>query len=257
MGSDPMGQETFIVRFGEELEDADVYVTLRFLRSARHEELTDEKLKEVRQDFLRSVKSAWSDLEPTVYVSLGSTILEESRPGMPSRESYYEEPHVRDVRVESYSGRSDTGVFYVGDITDFTYAHEFGHFLGLVDTYRTIYSRAEDGGIIGKAVPDILTYGPRATESLMGTTKQSKPSPEDIRDILDSATTIYESERDDIYHLDLTGDDISETVNLLRKISEDRGRDISDQLRILESRRDPQKRRRAFAWIMKILFFSV
>ena len=166
------------------------------------------------------------------------------------------EPYVSDIILFSGSGRSSANFFFVGSATDWMYSHEFGHILGLKDYYREVWERNSEGGFTNKITPDIESYGQRAVDSIMGSRSSDKPTEGDLADILDPAMSKYElpARGKEVHHIDLSRDDISEAVEFFEKIAAARGVDISVQIDLLRTNRDPGKRQRIVDWIMRNLF---
>ena len=103
--------------------------------------------------------------------------------------------------------------------------------------------------------PNVKKYGQRAKDSRMG--DFGKPiTAADIRDVLEEGVSLFEIPGSDetVHHLDLTKEDISDGVGLFIEIAEKRGKDISLQLDLLQTRTDPGKRRVAVKWILELLF---
>ena len=256
MGTDPMGLDTFVVHFGEDDSMSDVYVTLRFLRSRQDESLTEEAFSGAGSAFVSNTVSTWSTLKPKVFAESPGYVSEIRWHGQTAFEYESDSPYVTDVILESGAGRSTTRRILIGDADRWTYSHEAGHVLGLKDYYKDITVRNREGGWKTVQAPDTERFGPRASDSIMGSRERDRPTEDDFNDILNPGVTDYELPDSSgwVHHIDLSGEDLSSAVEFFEAVGAARNVDISFQIKMLQERADPEKRRRIVDWIMRELF---
>lgn len=98
---------------------------------------------------------------------------------------------VYDVIFQTGKQRGNSVVYFLGAANPWIYSHEFGHLLGLGDYYYD--DPYWDGPIlVHESLPNVETFGDRATRSIMGTTSSAGPTVEDLEDILNPEVTLHE-----------------------------------------------------------------
>ncbi|MCP4543462.1 MAG: RHS repeat-associated core domain-containing protein [Chloroflexi bacterium] len=255
--SDPMGNDAFVIKYGPEEEDTDVYATIRFMRVREDPAMTDEKFSGVVSGFLSSTERVWSDLRPEIILVGPGYVKKISHHGQQALEWESEnEAFVADVIIDSSACRSTMAHFCVGRLSDWGYAHEFGHHLGLEDYYHDVLERNAEGGVTRRQVPDVVRFGKRAASSLMGSNTRERPVVEDIREIRDPSMTKYElpESKAPVHHLNVYVNEISDVVSFFEMLAVKRDVDLSYQIELLRSKRHAQARRVIVRWMMHRLF---
>ncbi len=250
--SDPLGLDSFIVRYGEAESDVDVYTSIRFLRMADDRAMSAALFARGVEGYVDAAQSVWEDLSPQIVSTtrLVSAFMEYGQ----MYYDYSEDEWVYDIKFTSGPGRSVASEIYADAFESFTFAHEFGHLLGLNDFYAERVTRSPSGGVLTIPYANTRVYGERAENSLMGT--GATVHPHDIRDVRDPSVTRFELQSfvDDVHHLDLTGNDVSSLAGFLSRVAKDRDRDITTQLRLLQEKHSIPARRVIVRWAMGALF---
>lgn len=126
---DPLGTDTFVVKYGPGLADADVYVTIQFLRSAKDRGMTTQRFATVARDYVSAATSTWHPLNPRIIVASPGEATEKG-----SGWEFEVSPFMSQIIMLSYpAGIASAHLIPTGKATTKTYAHEFGHLLGLTD----------------------------------------------------------------------------------------------------------------------------
>ncbi len=250
--SDPLGLDAFIVRYGEAESDVDTYVTIRYMKRSRDRQMTNELFWRGIFDFEAAARQAWAGLSPQIV---------SPAPGMMRQRANYmiansAEPYVTDIVLDSSEGRSSSKHFFLPSAEQWTFAHEFGHHLGIRDLYTLVIESDGMGGERPKFGPNVSEFGQRAVGTIMGDRDIASPSQLDLHDIRTPGRSNAEDSPHlaPVHHLDISGDGVSEAVAFLRSVSRERGIDAEVPLALLATKTNIQQRRFVMKWLMNSLF---